>query len=178
MANAVVTTGSTATIAVTSDDANLDLTLTPKGSGDVATAADLDAAGGYRQAHDLWFQDDVAASQTGVALARIGDAVWASMDGKLIMHRAGSVTAVAVKSNAARDAGTCTVEVTKNGVGIGLTAVLDGTNTTFNATAQAKDTDAFVAGDEIGAIITTDGAWKAPTGANSADIRVVIEVEL
>lgn len=174
MANAVVTTGSTATIAVTSDDANLDLTLTPKGSGDVATAADLDAAGGYRMTHDVWFQDNVAASQSGVALARAGDSQWAAMDGKWIAGRAGSVTGVYVKSNAARAAGTLTVEVTKNGVGIGLTAILDGTNTTFKATTQAKDSDAFAAGDEIGVIITTDGAWSPTT----ADIRVGVEVEM
>lgn len=174
MANAVVTTGSTATIAVTSDDANLDLTLTPKGSGDVATAADLDAAGGYRMAHDVWFKDDVAANLSGVALSRAGDSQWAAMDGKWIAHRAGSVTGVAVKSNAARAAGTLTVEVTKNGVGVGLTAALDGTNTTFKSSTQAKDTDAFAAGDEIGAIITTDAGWLPTT----ADIRVCIEVEM
>ena len=173
MATGITQTGSTATIAVVSDSANVDLTLTPKGSGDVATTADLDAGGGYRMALDVWWQDNVAASQTAVALARAGDAQWAAFDGKFIAVRAGSVTGVAVKSNAARAAGTLTVEVTKNGTGIGLTAVLDGTNTTFKATTQAKDSDAFVAGDELGVTITTDAGWLPTT----ADIRVVIEIE-
>lgn len=154
-------------------DTNIDLTLTPKGTGDVASAADLDAAGGYRMVVDGWYQDDVGTSQSAVALGRVGDAVWAAFDGKWIAPRAGSITAVCVKSNDARTAGTLTIEVTKNGTGVGLTAVLDGTNATFKATTQAKDTDAFAAGDELGVTITTDGDW-APT---TADIRVSIEVE-
>lgn len=166
-------TGSAPELQSYGSDANIDLNLTPKGTGDVVSTADLDAGGGYRQSFDIWFQDDVAASQSAVALARIGDAVWAAMDGKLIMPRAGSVTGICVKSNDARTAGTLTVEVTKNGAGIGLTAVLDGSNTTFKATTQAKDTDTLAAGDEIGVTITTDGDW-APT---TADIRVCVEVE-
>lgn len=154
-------------------DTNIDLTLTPKGTSDVYSASDCDFAGGYRQVFDVWFQNDVAASQTDVALARVGDAVWAAMDGKLIMPRGGSVTGVCVKSNEACTAGTLTIEVTKNGTGIGLTAVLDGSNPTFKATTQAKDVDTFDAGDQIGVTITTDGSW-APT---TADIRVAIEVE-
>lgn len=89
------------------------------------------------------------------------------------MMGAGSVLGIAVKSNDARTAGTLTVEVTKNGTGVGLTAVLDGTNTTSKATTQSKDTDAFVAGDNIGIDITTDGSW-APT---TADIDCTVEIE-
>lgn len=166
-------TGSPGEVQAYGADTNLALKLAPKGTGDVYSASDCDFAGGYRQLFDDFYQDNVASSQTGVALARAGDASWAAFDGKVIMLRGGSITAVAVKSNEARTAGTLTVEVTKNGSGTGLTAVLDGTNTTFKVTTQDKDTDTFVAGDEIGVTITTDGSW-AP---NTADIRVAIEVE-
>lgn len=135
---------------------------------EIRVAADFNplTAGGFKQSFG-YFQDNVAASQTNVALSNgMSTRGYAA-------PRAGSVLAIVVKSNEARTAGTLTVEVTVNGAGIGLTAVLDGTNTTFKATTQDKDTDAFVAGDDIGVIITTDGSW-APT---TADINVTIEVE-
>lgn len=134
----------------------------------IRIAADLNplTAGGFKQSFGF-FQDDVAASQTSVALSNgMSTRGYAA-------PRAGSVLAIVVKSNDARTAGTLTVEVTKNGTGIGLTAVLDGTNSTSKVTTQDKDTDAFVVGDDIGVDITTDGSW-APT---TADINVTVEVE-
>ena len=135
-----------------------------------ASGISLNATDGYRQTIDGWYQDNVAASQTAVALARLAagasPTVW-------IAPRDGSVTGVMVKSNAARTAGTLTIEVFKNGVATGLTAVLDGTNTTTKFTSQAKDTDTFVVGDELDPRITTDAGWLPVT----ADIRASIEVE-
>jgi hypothetical protein len=90
------------------------------------------------------------------------------------------VTAVVVTSTEARTAGTLTVTVFKNtglagaaGSTIGLTAVLDGTNTSRKATTQAKDTDTFAAGDELYAVVTTDASWAPITG----DIRVALDFE-
>lgn len=131
--------------------------------------ADLDWVGGYAQTLGPWLQDNVAALQTAVALA-VGTTPTRN---ERIVTRGGSIIGVVVLSNEARTAGTMTVEVTKNGVGTGLTAVLDATNTTFKATTQAKDADTFVAGDRIGAIITTDATW-APT---TADITVEVLIE-
>jgi hypothetical protein len=138
---------------------------------DLSSAGDLNAAGGYRQTIDGWYQDNVAASQAAVVLSRLG--AGNAFPTKWIAPRAGSVTAVVVKSNEARSAGTLTVEVYVNGVATGLTAVLDGTNTTVKATSQNKDLDTFVAGDEIDLRITSDGSW-APT---TADVRASVEVE-
>lgn len=142
------------------------------GDSSVDATVDLTATGGFRQTIDGWYQDNVAASQTNVELTRA--------TGRWVAPRAGSVTAVSVTSTEARTAGTLTVEVYKNtglsgaaGSSVGLTAVLDGTNTSRKATTQAKDTDTFAAGDELYACITTGGAW-APT---TADIRVALEVE-
>jgi hypothetical protein len=84
------------------------------------------------------------------------------------------VTGVTVKSYAARAGGTLTIKVFKNGAQLGtLTAVLDGANTTFKATTQAKDIDTFVAGDELELTVTTDAGWLPVT----ADIRAAVEVE-
>ena len=66
-----------------------------------------------------------------------------------------------------------TVDATIDGTATGLQAVLDGTNTTFKATTQAKDADAFTAGQLIGVKITTSADW-APT---TADIIVMVIVE-
>lgn len=115
-----------------------------------------------------WFQDNAAADQSAVALNLDGG----TSRSALPMLRAGSVTGVVVRSNEARTAGTLTVEVTKNGTGTGLTAVLNGTNTTVKATTQAAGTDTFVAGDTIGVTVTTDSAWLPVT----ADITVVVEI--
>lgn len=135
-----------------------------------STAADLNAAGGYRQSVDGWYQDDVAASQAAVALSR---AAAGALPTKWIAPRDGSITGLWVKSNEARTAGTLTVDVYLDGVATGLQAVLDGTSTTFTAPTQAKDVDAFTAGQELDIRITTDGSW-APT---TADIRAGLEVE-
>jgi hypothetical protein len=78
-----------------------------------------------------------------------------------------------VYSNAARTAGTLTVEVTINGTGTGLTAVLDGSNTQTSMATQAKDTDAFGAGSRIGVKLTTDASWAPVT----ADITVEVLLE-
>lgn len=140
---------------------------------DALTAAlDISAAGGFRQTIDGWFQENVAASQTDVALTRL--ATTTEVPTRWIAVRSGSITGMNVKSNAARLAGTLTVKVFKNGVVLGtLTAILDGTNTTFKASTQAKDVDTFIAGDELELRITTDGAWSPTT----ADIRASLELE-
>lgn len=126
------------------------------------------AAALSRQAVDGWYRDAVAASLTAVVLSRLAGAApnyW-------IAPRAGSITGVVVRSDAARAAGTLTVEVFLNGSGTGLTAVLDGTNTTVKATTQASALDTFAAGDQLDVRITTDGAWL-PTTAN---VRAALEV--
>jgi hypothetical protein len=121
---------------------------------------------GFRKSFHF-FQDNVAASQTAVILS---DGV--SGRGPISV-RPGSILAIGVRSSEARTAGTLTVEVYKNGAATGLTAVLDATNTTVKVTTQARDTDTFIAGDQIAARVTTDASW-APT---TADIDVTVEIE-
>ena len=166
-------TGSAPTITATGGDTNVSISLVPAGTGQVSVSGDISATGGYRQWIDGWYQDDVPASQSAVALRRVGSGDVECAGSSFLAPRAGSVTAVAVYSNAARTGGTLMVTVTINGAATSLTATLDGTNTTFNAGTSAKDTIVVAAGDLIGATITTDASW-APT---TADIRVTVELE-
>lgn len=136
-------------------------------------ALDIEAAGGFRQTHDGWNQDNVTANQTNVEITR--------SVGRFRAARAGSVTGVVVNATEARTAGTLTIKVFKNtglagatGTQLGtLTAVLDGTNTNKKATTQAKDVDTFAAGDELYLTITTDSGWLPTT----SDIRAALEIE-
>lgn len=123
---------------------------------------------GDRTVLDGWFQDNVAASQTAVAL------VIANARTEIPMVTAGSVVGIVVYSNAARSAGTLTVDVTINGTATGCQAVLDGTNTQTDTGTQAVGTDTFTAGQRIGVKITTDGSWSPTT----ADIDVAVLVSL
>lgn len=129
------------------------------------------ACDGYGAKYQVgpWEQDSVAASQSAVALYLMGSATRTER----IQIIGGSIIGVVVYTNDARTAGTLTVEVTKNGSGTGLTAVLDGDNTTVKVTTQAKETDTFAAGDRIGVALTTDSSW-APT---TADITVEVLLE-
>lgn len=157
--------------------------FTPSSANEVLTLVYVDSAWvelsrttkGSRFAFDLWFQNNVAANQSAVILARAdhaGTTVAANPD-KLIIGRDGSITGVWARVSVARSAGTATIEVYLNGAATGLTAVLDGTDTQFAATTQVIGTDTFVAGDRIDLRITTDGSW-APT---TTDLRAGVEVE-
>lgn len=124
--------------------------------------------GGFKTT--IWlYQDNVAATQTAVALLIQGDA---ARQGNPVPYT-GSIIGIVVVSNEARTAGTLTVDATVAGTVTGLQAVLDGTNTTVKATTQAKDLDTFTAGQLIGCKITTTGTWTPIT----ADIIVGVTIE-
>lgn len=154
-----------------SDGSNTIIKQNTAGTTQITFGRDFTAIGGFRQVVDGWFQDNVPGTQSNVELTR--------SVGRFRAIRAGSVTGVIVTATEARTAGTLTVDVYKNtglsgaaGSSIGLTAVLDGTNTSRKATTQAKDVDTFAAGDEIYVVITTS-SWTPTT----SDVRVAIEVE-
>lgn len=124
----------------------------------------------YASVLDGWYQDDVAASQSAVALPRGNGRT------EVPMPSAGHVVGVVVYSNAARVAGTLTVEVTVNGTGTGLTAVLNASNTQTKATRQAQNLDKYAEGNRIGVKITTDGSWSPITADIDVAVLVVPEV--
>lgn len=141
---------------------------TPGAGTDAANKDYVDGLG-FRHQYDGWYADNVGAGSGPTQMSRFANG--ADVD-KVFLPRAGSVTGVWVHSDEARTAGTLTVEVYVNGVGTGLTAVLDGTNTTFDATTQALNLDTFVAGDQLDVRFTTDAGWTPI----SADIRAGLEV--
>lgn len=146
--------------------------LTSDGSAILAgltLTADISAAGGFKQPFNF-MQSNVAANQTAVAI----DVLGLAGNTEVVMPYAGSVIGISVASNAARSAGTLTVDATVDGVVTGLQAVLDDDPTTYALNTQAKDTDTFTAGQRIGVKITTDGAWAPVT----ADIVVAVIVEM
>lgn len=117
-----------------------------------------------------WWQDNVAASQTGVVLAM------SNARTEVPMPSAGHVVGIVVYSNAARVAGTLTVDATINGTATGLQAILNGTNTQTKATRQAQGLDKYAEGNRIGVKITTDGSWSPTTADIDVAVLVVPEV--
>lgn len=115
-----------------------------------------------------WFQDNVAASQSAVAL------VIANARTEIPMPAPGSVVGVVVYSNAARTAGTLIVDVTVDGVVVGTRAALDAVNTQTAAGTQTPGADPYAAGQRIGVKVTTDAGWLPTT----ADIDVAVIVAL
>jgi hypothetical protein len=138
----------------------------------VSGSGDLNMGGGYRVLLEGWYADN----PIGVGMSELSRfGAGAAFPSKALMPRAGSVTALGVKSNAARVGGTLTARLYKNGgLVAGLTAVLDGTNTTWHVSTAAKDTYAFAAGDELSIMVDCSPDWDPTT----ADIRVVLEVEI
>lgn len=127
------------------------------------------SAGGHKQGFGF-MQQNVAASQSAVQIDVLGLA--GNME--IVMPFAGSVLGIGVASNAARTGGTLTVDVTIDGTATGLQATLDGTNTQYHSATQAKDADAFSAGDRLGVKITTDADWTP----SAADVVVTVIVEM
>ena len=122
------------------------------------------------QAVDGWYQDNVAASQTDVQLTRLSGT---STDA-WIAPRTGSISAVWVYSNAARTAGTLSIEIFKNGSQYGTVSVsLNATYTTFDVKYIQRNALPISPGDRLDLRVTTDGSWTPTT----ADIRAGLEVE-
>jgi hypothetical protein len=115
---------------------------------------------------------DEAASQAAVAMNVIETP---ATSGKLLvteykMPWDGEILGISILSNAARTAGTLGVQGTVNGTVGGPTATLDATNTTHHHATSARGTAPFLAGDRIGAKITTPSGWTPTT----ADIVVAV----
>lgn len=114
-----------------------------------------------------WTIDDLPASRSGYIFL-LGSATHRHLP----MVRSGSVTAVAILSNAIRTGGTATATVVDgSGFSRGLSAGLDATFTTTKVVAVPEGQIQFNAGEQIGIVLTSDG-W-APT---TADISVMVEV--
>lgn len=83
---------------------------------------------------------------------------------------------ISVTSNAARTAGTLTVDATIDGTVTGLQAALDGTNTTRDTGTQPRGTDVGVAGSRLGVKLTTS-SWTPVTADVVATVWAIVHLE-
>lgn len=86
------------------------------------------------------------------------------------------VVGISVVSNAARTAGTLTVDATIDGTVTGLQAALDATNTLRDTGTQARGSDAALAGARVGCKLTTS-SWTPTTADITATVWVIMSLE-
>ena len=125
----------------------------------------------------MFMQDAVAADQTNAQLSIAENAATAIhlVDG-LTMPFAGEVVAVTADLDAAAGAGSLTVGATVGGTEDADTTITITTAVTSSLVVpRGKAT--FVAGDIIGAEITTDSGWDGTASDLAVQIWVVLYVE-
>lgn len=86
------------------------------------------------------------------------------------------IAAITVTSNAARTAGTLTVDATIDGTVTGLQAALDATNTTRHHAKQLRGSDRASAGSRVGVKLTT-ASWTPVTADVCATVWVLATLE-
>jgi hypothetical protein len=123
----------------------------------------------YQMLSVVLSQANVAASQTNVQLLSAG------VEG-VSMPFAGEVLAIGIDLSAAATAGELSVGATKGGTENAAT-----TQTITTATAKTaifpRGTMTFVAGDKLGAEITTSAGWDATTAELCVNLFVSLTVE-
>ena len=131
-------------------------------------SGDITAAGG-RVAVYCYENNDIISSQAAVAMkTNAGGTVTG-----IPMPYAGSILGVSALCNSAVTSGSMTFDPTVGGSVTGLQAILNTTDTTQDFSVQAKDTDAFSAGNLLGVKHTT----PANLAPNTADCRVCVTIE-
>jgi alpha-D-ribose 1-methylphosphonate 5-phosphate C-P lyase len=120
-------------------------------------------------------QDAVAASQTDVQLpVTVGEASQAVTGYE--MPFSGSIVALSYDLSAAGTTGTFTIGATVNGTEDTDTTVSVGTNAA-GYTRVGRNAARFVAGDSIGAEITTGGTWDGTTADLAVVVWVLVDLE-
>jgi hypothetical protein len=121
-----------------------------------------------------WLANALAASQTN-ALMQFQATAASFQPSGWYAPRDGWIRDLWIAIDAARTAGTLTVAPFKNGVQLGtITAVIDGTNTTYKLTQADSHVLPFNAGDKLDLRITTTSSWLPVTANAIAGIEVEI----
>lgn len=123
----------------------------------------------------IFAQDAVAASQTNVQLVVPGETTTPLVEG-YEMPFGGEIVALSYTLNAAGTAGVFTIGATVNGTEDADSTVTVGTNAA-SYTVIPRGAIKFVAGDSLGAEITTDGSWDGTTSDLSVVLWVMLYVE-
>jgi hypothetical protein len=123
-----------------------------------------------------FMQDNVAASQSNVQLpiAQVASAAENVIDG-YAMPWAGTIIGISAVVSTAATAGSLTVGPTVNGTEaadptLSITTAASATDTATRGTAT------FVAGDVIGAEITSSGTWDATSSDLGVTVWVLVDV--
>lgn len=118
-----------------------------------------------------WVQDNVAASQSAVALKV---AAAANTGTEEAATRAGFISGISATFTVAPAGSTLVLTVTKNGSAIsGCVLSVTAGATLGRATTFSPGIYGVAAGDRIGVTVTTDGSWTAIT----SDMVVNVEIE-
>lgn len=150
-------------------------------TGDITISGDVSAAGGYKMAL-VFAHEDVGTSLD--SHAPVAGTTASTADSDLLRFAlapwAGSITGVSLVASTAVTAGSAHVEVTSGTCGSpmtysGFTVALHnaGGQTTYNSNTQAKDTDAFSAGECVGVDMNTSSSFAPVT----ADLMAIVYVE-
>lgn len=128
-------------------------------------------------------QSDVAVSQSAVALtvSEVRDVAATADDqnavAQVVIPYDFEVIGISVSASAARAAGALTVEATINGTATGLTTALTAGSPQWAYASQIRGSDVGVAGQRIGATITTDGSWSPVTADIVVEVWVLPSLE-
>lgn len=128
----------------------------------------LNGAGSRSMLVDGWFQDNMAASQSSVALTRGAGAI----TNRFYCPNAGYLTKLGLALSANRSAGTLTLEYWVNGGGPNR-AIFVSTNIAYAVSTYPRLHTSINAADYIELKITTDGSW-APT---TDDIHAFVMIQ-
>lgn len=155
LANAA--TGNAPEVSVTGNDADIDMELTPKGTGGVIVGG----SGESIFYEDVDVQGELAGCRSHLQFHRYTQnadgylglyANYATANHSWLMMRAGSITGLSVCANVSSEtgAGNIIYHVYKNGVSVlSVTIATAGVAVYEQYTTQARGTDTFVAGDQI-----------------------------
>lgn len=114
-------------------------------------------------------QDNVAANQAGVALTY--GAVSAGTLTSYVAPRAGKIIGLTWQLSAAITAGVATVQATKGGTGLGVSASVVSA-ATVSAVVDQTTEQAFAEGDLLGVKVTTDGSASPTTSELNVELIV------
>lgn len=115
---------------------------------------------------------NVAANATNTAMSGLG----ASSEGDYVPFPF-SVVGIAVRGNADCTQGSATFEAMIDGVGTGLTAVIDTTNPRQKGTTQAAGLDAVAAAGRVHCRYTTTANFL-PTGSTEYEVYIYVLADM
>lgn len=117
---------------------------------------------------------NAAANQTAVEMAAAGEATSGDVPQQPVPW-AGSIVGISIQIEAARTAGSLTIQPSIDGVAAGTTLAIDDDPTQYNYVAWRRGRYPFTAGQRLGCLWTTSSDWAAGT---TPSVHVVLFVHI